>query len=66
MTVHIANGTVTVTPPANAEPGKSVDIPIKVTYPAGTNEDTPAKVTVTPNQAQETKTANPVTVPQTG
>ncbi|REH94701.1 hypothetical protein DOS67_08665 [Staphylococcus felis] len=27
------NGEVTVTPPADAEPGTSVDIPVKVTYP---------------------------------
>ncbi|WP_421673472.1 Rib/alpha-like domain-containing protein [Staphylococcus felis] len=26
---------MTVTPPANAEPGTSVDIPVKVTYPDG-------------------------------
>ncbi|MGS4015579.1 YPDG domain-containing protein, partial [Staphylococcus pseudintermedius] len=27
------DGTVTVTPPADATPGTSVDIPVKVTYP---------------------------------
>ncbi|MGS4015576.1 YPDG domain-containing protein, partial [Staphylococcus pseudintermedius] len=40
------NGTVTVTPPADATPGTSVDIPVKVTYPDGSSEETPVKVTV--------------------
>ncbi|WP_366920585.1 YPDG domain-containing protein [Staphylococcus felis] len=75
VTVNPNNGEVTVTPPADAEPGTSVDIPIKVTYPDGSTEETPVKVTVTPNQAQEntpgyedgnTTPGNPVTVPQTG
>ncbi|MDF0193342.1 YPDG domain-containing protein, partial [Staphylococcus pseudintermedius] len=47
------NGTVTVTPPADATPGTSVDIPVKVTYPDGSSEETPAKVTVVPNDAQD-------------
>ncbi|PWZ90139.1 hypothetical protein DD873_01910, partial [Staphylococcus pseudintermedius] len=37
------NGTVIVTPPADATPGTSVDIPVKVTYPDGSSEETPAK-----------------------
>ncbi|REI27796.1 hypothetical protein DOS79_07455, partial [Staphylococcus felis] len=53
VTVDPDNGEVTVTPPANAEPGPSVDIPVKVTYPDGSTEETPVKLTVTPNQAQE-------------
>ncbi|WP_181895764.1 YPDG domain-containing protein [Staphylococcus felis] len=35
VTVDPDNGKVTVTPPADAEPGTRVDIPIKVTYPDG-------------------------------
>ncbi|REI28282.1 hypothetical protein DOS79_06495, partial [Staphylococcus felis] len=35
VTVEQDKGEVTVTPPANAEPGTSVDIPVKVTYPDG-------------------------------
>ncbi|REH89195.1 hypothetical protein DOS68_09050, partial [Staphylococcus felis] len=75
VTVDPDNEEVTITPPADAEPGTSVDIPIKVTYPDGSTEETPVKVTVTPNQAQEntpgyedesTTPGNPVTVPQTG
>ncbi|WP_194295497.1 YPDG domain-containing protein, partial [Staphylococcus felis] len=74
VTVNPDNGEVTVTPPADAEPGTSVDIPIKVTYPDGSTEETPVKVTITPNQAQEntpgyehinTTPRNPLTVPQT-
>ncbi|REI20465.1 hypothetical protein DOS78_11385 [Staphylococcus felis] len=69
------NRTVTVTPPAETEPGTSVEIPVKVTYPDGSKEETTVKVAVTPNQAQEnipgyedgnTTPGNPVTVPQTG
>ncbi|REH79794.1 Rib/alpha-like domain-containing protein, partial [Staphylococcus felis] len=54
---------------------KDIDIPVKVTYPDGSTEETPVKVTVTPNQAQEntpgyedrnTTPGNSVTVPQTG
>ncbi|REH96295.1 YPDG domain-containing protein, partial [Staphylococcus felis] len=44
VTVDPNNGTVTATPPANAEPGTSVDIPVKVTYPDGSTEETPVKV----------------------
>ncbi|REI32913.1 hypothetical protein DOS80_04015, partial [Staphylococcus felis] len=52
-----------------------MDIPVKVTDPDESTEETPVKVTVTPNQAQEntpgyeagnTTPGNPVTVPQTG
>ncbi|HEC2215752.1 TPA: YPDG domain-containing protein, partial [Staphylococcus delphini] len=51
--VNPNTGVVTVTPPADATPGTSVDVPVKVTYPDGSSEETPAKVTVDPNQAQE-------------
>ncbi|MEB6570674.1 YPDG domain-containing protein [Staphylococcus auricularis] len=69
------NGNVTVTPPADATPGTSVDIPVKVTYPDGSVDNTKIKVTITPNDAQSndpgygdvsTKPGQPVTVPQTG
>ncbi|PXA11816.1 YPDG domain-containing protein, partial [Staphylococcus pseudintermedius] len=68
------NGTVTVTPPADATPGTSVDIPVKVTYPDGSSEETPVKVTVdTPDSGNHdpgyeeghTKPNVPVEVPQT-
>ncbi|REH95343.1 hypothetical protein DOS67_07400, partial [Staphylococcus felis] len=45
VTVEPDNGEVTVTPPADAEPGTSVDIPVKVTYPDESTEETPVKVT---------------------
>ncbi|RIL53801.1 hypothetical protein BUY70_12895, partial [Staphylococcus epidermidis] len=69
------NGNVTITPPADAIPGTSVDIPVKVTYPDGSVDNTKVKVTVIPNDAQSnepgygdvsTKPGRPVTVPQTG
>ncbi|WP_176744785.1 YPDG domain-containing protein, partial [Staphylococcus sp. HMSC071G07] len=44
-------GTVTATPPADADPNTSVDIPVTVKYPDGSTETTNAKVTVTPNDA---------------
>ncbi|REH78635.1 hypothetical protein DOS57_04400 [Staphylococcus felis] len=53
MTHDDDRGTGTITPPEGEEPGRSVDIPMKVTYPDGSTEETPVKVTVTPNQAQE-------------
>ncbi|REI20478.1 hypothetical protein DOS78_11350 [Staphylococcus felis] len=66
---------MTVTTPADEEPGTSVDIPMKGKYPDGSTEETPVKVTVTPNQAQDntpgdedgnTTPGNPVTVLQNG
>ncbi|MDT0972763.1 YPDG domain-containing protein, partial [Staphylococcus pseudintermedius] len=68
-------GVVTVTPPADANPGTSVDIPVKVTYPDGSSEETPVKVTVdTPDSGNHnpgyeeghTKPNVPVEIPQTG
>ncbi|REI09019.1 hypothetical protein DOS71_08465 [Staphylococcus felis] len=73
--VNPDNGKVTVTPTADAAPCTRVGIPITETNPDGSTEETPVKVTVTPNQAQEnapgyedgsTTPGNPVTVPQTG
>ncbi|REI08191.1 hypothetical protein DOS71_09565, partial [Staphylococcus felis] len=75
VTVNPDNGTVTVTPPADAEPGTSVDIPIKVTYPDGSTEATPDTDMTMPKKTEEytpgaedgyTTTGNPETVPQTG
>ena len=67
-------GKVTVTPPADVDPNTSVDIPVTVKYPDGSTDTTNAKVTVTPNDAQDndpgyddksTKPGQPVDVPQT-
>ncbi|REI02604.1 hypothetical protein DOS62_10060 [Staphylococcus felis] len=75
MEVNQNRGRVTVTAPTDEEPGTSVDIQIKVTYPDESTEETPVKVTVTPNQAQENTTGyedghttpgNQVTIPQRG
>ncbi|REI34072.1 YPDG domain-containing protein, partial [Staphylococcus felis] len=75
VTVNPNNGTVTATPPANAEPGTSVDIPVKVTYPDGSVDNTTTNVRVVPNDAQEntpgynggsTKPGVGVNIPQTG
>ncbi|REH83275.1 YPDG domain-containing protein, partial [Staphylococcus felis] len=52
-TVDTNKGKVTETPKANEEPGKSVDIPVKVTYPDGSVDNTTANVRVVPNNAQE-------------
>ncbi|REH87875.1 hypothetical protein DOS63_00545, partial [Staphylococcus felis] len=53
VTVDPDNGEVTVTPPADAEPGTSVEIPVKVTYPDGTTEAATVKVQVTQKEAQD-------------
>ncbi|REI09219.1 hypothetical protein DOS66_07435, partial [Staphylococcus felis] len=75
VTVTPNNGTVTATPPANAEQGTSVDIPVKVTYPDGSVDNTTTNVRVVPNDAQEntpgynggsTKPGVGVNIPQTG
>uniref|UniRef100_UPI003F54C638 YPDG domain-containing protein n=1 Tax=Mammaliicoccus sciuri TaxID=1296 RepID=UPI003F54C638 len=80
-TVDPNTGTVTVTPPADAEPGTSAEIPVKVRYPDGSTDDTSVSVTVKPNEAQEnepgyntenpgqpteTKPGESVTIPQNG
>ncbi|WP_218696544.1 YPDG domain-containing protein [Mammaliicoccus sciuri] len=74
-------GAVTVTPPANAQPGTTAEIPVKVKYPDGSTDDTSVSVTVKPNEAQEnepgyntehpgqpteTKPGESVTIPQNG
>ncbi|PTJ74416.1 YPDG domain-containing protein, partial [Mammaliicoccus sciuri] len=46
-------GNATVTPPANATPGNTVSIPVKVKYPDGSVDDTTIPVSVIPNEAQE-------------
>ncbi|REH99814.1 YPDG domain-containing protein [Staphylococcus felis] len=51
VTVDPDNGTETVTPPADAEPGTSEEIPANVSYPDGSTEETRVKFTVTSNQA---------------
>ncbi|REI06872.1 hypothetical protein DOS62_00005 [Staphylococcus felis] len=74
VTVDPDNGTVTVTPPANAWPLNTADIPVKVTYPDVSTAETPENVTVTPNQPPEntpghedgnTTPGDPVTFPHT-
>ncbi|MCJ0936197.1 YPDG domain-containing protein, partial [Mammaliicoccus sciuri] len=80
-TVDPNTGAVTVTPPADAEPGTTKEIPVKVKYPDGSTDDASVSVTVKPNEAQENEpgynTENPgqpietkpgvsVTIPQNG
>ncbi|PNZ34943.1 YPDG domain-containing protein, partial [Staphylococcus lutrae] len=52
-TIDPNTGAVTVTPPADATPGTSVDVPVTVTYPDGSTDTTTVRVTVDPNDAQE-------------
>ncbi|MEB7784307.1 Rib/alpha-like domain-containing protein, partial [Mammaliicoccus sciuri] len=74
-------GELTVTPPANAEPGTTVDIPVTVNYPDGSKDEISVPVKVKPNEAQEnepgyntenpdqpieTKPGESVTIPQNG
>nr|WP_232011957.1 YPDG domain-containing protein [Staphylococcus condimenti] len=75
VTVDPDTGDVTATPGKDVEPGTSVDIPVKVTYPDGSEEQTPAKVTVVPTDADDntpaygdatTKPGKEVVVPQNG
>ncbi|MCJ0907574.1 YPDG domain-containing protein, partial [Mammaliicoccus sciuri] len=76
-TVDPNTGKVTATPPADAKPNTTVDIPVEVTYPDKTKDNTTAKVKVVPNDAQDnnpgysdtptnTKPGKAVKVPQTG
>ncbi|PNZ08595.1 hypothetical protein CD118_11580, partial [Staphylococcus coagulans] len=74
ITVDPNTGTVTVTPPKDATPGTPVEVPVKVTYPDGSSEETPVRVTVdTPDSGNynpgyeegHTKPGVPVQVPQT-
>src|SRR5690606_32274228 len=51
--VNPDNGTVTATPPANAKPGTTLDIPVDVIYPDKTTDKATAKVKVVPNDAQD-------------
>ncbi|MCE5039450.1 Rib/alpha-like domain-containing protein [Staphylococcus auricularis] len=69
------NGTITVTPPENTKPGTKQDIPVKVTYPDGTVDNTNAQINVISDQAGDhnpgynpstTNPGKPVEVDQTG
>ncbi|REH93545.1 hypothetical protein DOS70_10565, partial [Staphylococcus felis] len=73
--VNPNNGTVTATPTADAQPGTSVAIPVRVKYTDGSVDHTTPKVRVVPNDAQEntpgyngvsTKPGVGVNIPQTG
>ena len=75
VTVDPKTGDVTATPGKDVEPGTSVEIPVKVTYPDGSEDQTNAKVSVTPTDADDnnpaygeasTKPGKDVVVPQTG
>ncbi|REI07114.1 YPDG domain-containing protein, partial [Staphylococcus felis] len=58
VTIKRNNGTVKATPPANAEQGTSVEIPVKVTYPDGSVDNTTTNVRVGPNDALENTPGN--------
>ncbi|MCJ0936206.1 YPDG domain-containing protein, partial [Mammaliicoccus sciuri] len=52
-TVDPNTGELTVTPPADAEPGTTADIPVTVKYPDGSKDEISVPVKVKPNEAQE-------------
>ncbi|WP_421668519.1 Rib/alpha-like domain-containing protein [Staphylococcus felis] len=53
QTVDPNHRPVSATDPANAEPGTSVDIPVKVTYTDGSVHNTTTNVRVVLNDSQE-------------
>ncbi|WP_181896077.1 YPDG domain-containing protein, partial [Staphylococcus felis] len=55
-TVNSKNGTVTATPPANAQPVTSMYIPVRVTYPDGPVDNTTTHVRAVPKYTQLNQT----------
>lgn len=75
VTIDSQTGALTVTPPADANPGDSIAVPVVIKYPDGSTQTVTAPVVVTANDAQlnspgyepaTTQPGTPVPVPQTG
>lgn len=73
VTIDSQTGALTVTPPADANPGDSIAVPVVIKYPDGSTQTVTAPVVVTANDAQlnspgyspgETRPGQQITLPQ--